>query len=90
MFRCFKKDCLWGLGVGAVLGAVAISAAKTPKARNLAVHGLAKGMMAKDSVMETVANLQDEAEDICAEARAVAKENADCECHCGCSTHEAE
>lgn len=84
MLNCFKGECLWCLGIGAVIGAVAFTAAKTPKARDLAVQGIAKGMMAKDSVMEVVTNMQDEAEDICAEARAVAKAKSECDCNCGC------
>lgn len=95
MLKCFKSDCLWCFGIGAVAGAVALTAAKTPCARNLAVKGLAKGMMAKDSVMEVVTNIQDEAEDICAEARAVAKAKSegDCDCddcQCDCTCDEVE
>ena len=91
MFNCFKtEDCLWCVALGAVIGAAVVTLVKTPKARELAVQGLAKGMMAKDCVMETVTNIQDEAEDICAEARAVAKENSDCDCGCDCSCDEAE
>lgn len=88
MFNCFKsEDCLWCVGIGALLGAAVVTVARTAKARELAVQGLAKGMMVKDCVMETVTNIQDGAEDICAEARAVAKEQSDCDdfqCDCGC------
>ena len=55
---------------------------KTKKARDLAVKGLAQGIMVKDCVIENAMNIREEAEDICNEAKAVAKETCDCECGC--------
>lgn len=85
MFDCFKKDCITCFAVGAVAGILGLKMAKTDKARNLAVQGIAQGMMAKDCAMEELTNLREEAEEICKEAREVAKQKSDdCDCGCGC------
>ncbi len=63
--------------IGAVAGAALLTFLKTKSARDLAVKGLAKGMMVKDCVIEEVANIREEADDICNEAKSVAK--ADCD-----------
>lgn len=84
MLDCFKKDCWICLAAGAVTGILGAKLVKTDKARKLAVHTIAYGMMAKDTTMEEVANLREEAEEICKEAREVAKQKSDCDCDCGC------
>lgn len=84
MFDRFKKDCWICVAAGAVAGIVGMKLVKTDKARKMAVQTIAYGMMAKDCAMEEVANLREEAEEICCEARAVAKQKSDCDCDCGC------
>ncbi|WP_409968918.1 DUF6110 family protein [Bengtsoniella intestinalis] len=84
MLDCFKKDCLICFATGAVAGILGLKLVKTDKARKLAVQTIAHGMMAKDCAMEEVANLREEAEEICNEARAVAKAKSDCDCDCDC------
>lgn len=90
MLDCFKKDCLICLATGAVAGILGLKLAKTDKARKLAVQTIAQGMMAKDAAMEEVANLREEAEEICKEARDLAKQKSDCDCGCGCGCADAE
>ncbi len=80
MFDWLKKECALCFLAGAAVGAVGLKFIKTEKARSLAVQGIAQGMMAKDCVMEEVSNLREEAEEICNEAREVAKKKSDCEC----------
>ncbi len=63
--------------IGAVAGAALITFLRTKSARDLAVKGLAKGITVKDCIVEEVANIREEADDICNEAKAVAK--SDCE-----------
>ena len=77
MKRYFEKECRIVFAVGAAVGIAAVSFLKTKKAHDLAVKGVASGMMLKDKVMENVANIKEEADDICAEAKLVAQ--ADCD-----------
>ncbi len=88
MLDCFKKDCISCFAVGAVAGILGLKLVKTEKARNLAVQGIAQGMMAKDCAMEELTNLREEAEEICREAREVAKKKSDCNCGCDCDEDE--
>lgn len=92
MWDCFKKDCISCFAVGAVAGILGLKIVKTQKVRDLAVHGLAQGMMAKDCAMEELTNLREEAEEICNEAREMAKQKSDCgcSCDCGCGCDEDE
>lgn len=76
----FRKECGILFVAGAVAGIAGLKFVKTDKARKIAVNSIAKGMMIKDSTMEGVTNLREEAEEICAEARAVAKASSECEC----------
>lgn len=80
MFDFLKKECALCFLAGAVAGIAGLKAVKTEKMRALAVQGIAQGMLAKDCVMEEVSNLREEAEEICNEAREVAKKKSDCEC----------
>ncbi len=86
MLKCFSKECTVLCAIGAATGIVAYKAAKTPKTRELAVSGLAKGIQVKDKVQEEIANLCEEAEEICSEAKEKAKADCDapCDCDCGC------
>ncbi len=86
MFDWLKKECAICFLAGAAAGVAAFKLVKTEKARKLAVQGIAHGMMAKDCVMEEVSNLREEAEEICSEAREVAKKKSDCDCvACECT-----
>ncbi len=70
-----EKNIIFALG--AIAGAAVITFLRTKKAHDLAVKGLAKGITVKDCIVEEVANIREEADDICNEAKAVAK--TDCE-----------
>ncbi len=82
----FKKDSLLIFAGGIVTGIVGLKVIKTQKVRSAAVKTLAQGMMTKDCVMEEYTNIREEAEDICAEAKALAAAKADAKsaCDCGC------
>lgn len=73
----FKKESGVIFLAGALCGAVGLEFAKTEKARKLLVKVIAKGMIAKDCITENVANIREEAEDVCNEARNIAKQNCD-------------
>lgn len=76
----FRKECGILFAAGVVVGVAGLKFVKTEKARKIAVKTIAQGMMIKDSTMEGVNNLREEAEDICAEARAVAQAENECCC----------
>ncbi len=86
MLRFITKERKWIFAAGAAAGAVVLTLLKTKKIHTLAVKGVANGMMLKDKVLETAANIKEEADDICAEARASAQEQ--CACGCDCSEEE--
>ncbi len=76
--------------VGAITGAVLCTVLKTKSVRKFAVKSLAKGMMLKDNVSEEVNNIREEADDICSEARAMAKCDCDCDCDGECDPEKSE
>ncbi len=80
MLKFITKQHKLIFAAGAATGVAVLGFLKTKKARELAVKGVASGIMLKDKVLENVANIREEAEDICSEAKTVAK--ADCECEC--------
>ncbi|MFI3250080.1 MAG: DUF6110 family protein [Eubacteriales bacterium] len=72
---------------GAAVGAFGLKILKSDAVHNVAVATLAKGYQIKDIVMEEANNLRQEAEDICAEAKA--KSECCCEtCECVEETDE--
>ncbi|MFI3173248.1 MAG: DUF6110 family protein [Eubacteriales bacterium] len=77
MSDLFKKENLIIFAGGIVTGIVGLKVAKTEKARTTVVKALAQGMMTKDCVVEEYTNIREEAEDICAEAKALAAANAE-------------
>ena len=72
----FTRQNLLLILAGVIVGVASSKYAKTPKARKLAVKGLAKGMMIRDDIVEEFTNLKDEAEDIRIEAMELAKKNS--------------
>lgn len=91
MFDCdfFKKECGILFVAGLVVGTIGGTFAKTEKGRALAVKSLVKGMICKDTVMEYATNLREDAEDICKEARDMAKAESDVvEVVCDCAAAE--
>ncbi len=86
MINWITKERKWIFAAGAVAGAAVLGFLKTKKARELAVKGVAGGIMLKDKVLETAVNIKEEADDICAEAKEVAKN--DCACGEGCACSE--
>lgn len=79
-----SKECALIFATGMVAGVVINKVAKTDKVRTFAVQGLAQGMQIKDCAMEKVANIREDAEDICTEARELTKQNSECDCECEC------
>ncbi len=77
MFNEIRKEHKVIFAVGAVIGAAVITFVKTKTARDIAVKSLAKGIIIKDNVVEEIANIRDEADDICNEAKTAAR--AECE-----------
>ena len=67
MKEFFKSKELWTF-VGAVTAVVTSKFAKSNKARELAVKGLASGMQVKDNVEATVTSIKEDAQDVYAEA----------------------
>ena len=69
MKEFFKSKELWTFVGGAVTAVVTSKFAKSNKARELAVKGLASGMQVKDNVEATVTSIKEEdAQDVYAEA----------------------
>lgn len=77
MFNPFKKFETTVFVVGAVAGAVGLQVLKSKKVRDFAVSTIAKGISVKDAFSEEVANLKEEAADMCAEAKKKAQDDAD-------------
>ena len=60
---------LWGF-VGGMIAAAIGAKVKSPVARKLAVQGLSKAMLIQQKAMEQLANIREEAQDLCHEAAA--------------------
>ncbi len=82
MFKCFNKECGLLLLAGAVTGAAVTKFLKSKKAHDIAVKSVAQGIILKDSVMENISNIKEEADDICNEAKQSARGTCDCDCDC--------
>ena len=61
---------LWGFVGGVIADAIGAKVVKSPVARNLAVRGLSKAMRTQQKAMEQLANIREEAQDLCHEAAA--------------------
>ncbi len=88
MMKCLEyltKERKVIFAAGAATGLAVIKLLKTTKARELAVKGVASGIMLKDKVLETATNIKEEADDICAEAKMAAKSECTCGDSCDCS-----
>ncbi len=84
MVRWITKERKWIFAAGAATGLAVMKFLKTKKARDLAVKGVANGIILKDKILETAANIKEEADDICAEAKEAAKNDCTCGDDCGC------
>ncbi len=84
MLKWITKEKKIIFAAGAATSLAIFGFLKTKKARELAVKGVAGGIMLKDKVLETATNIKEEADDICAEAKAVAKSGCDCGESCAC------
>lgn len=72
----YKNGKIWAF-VGGVAAAGAGAALSTSsKVRQLAVKGVAQGILLKEGAQETVQSIKDDAEDVAAEARQDAKNKA--------------
>ncbi|WP_317854213.1 DUF6110 family protein [Chakrabartyella piscis] len=88
MLDCFKKDCVWCFLGGAVAGILGAKVAKSKKTRTAVVKTVAKGLMAKDTVEATVADLREDVEDLYESAKDEAKKAKACDCECDCEEIE--
>ena len=61
---------LWGFVGGMIAAAIGAKVVKSPVARKLAVQGLSKAMLIQQKAMEQLANIREEAQDLCHEAAA--------------------
>ncbi len=85
MLHWITKERKWIFAAGAATGLAVLGLLKAKKTRDLAVKGVANGILLKDKVLETAANIKEEADDICAEATVVAKNDCACAKDCDCS-----
>ena len=74
MLDVFKNQKVMLVLAGAAGTIVGEKILKSSKTRELAVKGIAKGMMLCDDAREEITNMKEEAEDICHEARMKARE----------------
>ena len=92
-----KLACFVG---GTLLGSVGLKILTSKEAKTAYVHTAALGLRVKDSIMETVTVVQENAADVLAAAKDLnderaAKEAAEaaeaevCDCECGCDDAEA-
>lgn len=79
MFEFLKKEHSLLFVGGAVSGLALLQFLKSKTFHNMAVTTVSKGISLKDCAMEEYQNIKDEAEDICAEAKCVAREKQDLE-----------
>ena len=76
MMECFKCKKI-GLFLGGVLfGTAGIKILASDDAKKFYINSLAAGLRAKDCVMTTAVNIQENAEDILAEAKQINEERA--------------
>lgn len=69
------KNLIYFLG-GVAAAVLTKSVACSPKTRKLCVNALAKGILTKEKVNSQIATIKQDAEDLCAEARAEAAKQA--------------
>lgn len=67
---CMNNKGLWGFVGGMIAAAIGAKVVKSPVARKLAVQGLSKAMLIQQKAMEQLANIREEAQDLCHEAAA--------------------
>lgn len=72
----YTNSKVWAFVGGVAASVIGGSLAKNPAVRKIAVDGVAKGMLAKETYQETVQSIKDDAEDVCADARIEAKAKA--------------
>ena len=61
---------LWGFVGGVIAAAIGTKVVTRPATRKLAVQGLSKAMLIQQKAMEQLANIREEAQDLCHEAAA--------------------
>lgn len=69
MNKFYKNEKFWYVIAGAAAVVVGKKILKSDTTRNLAVSGLAKGMKLQSDAKAAFQNIQDEASDICYDAR---------------------
>ncbi len=84
MFRNITNQHKCIFAAGAATAVAVLGFLKTEKARNLAVKSVANTILLKDVVLENVANIKEEAQDIVCEAKTVAKNECNCDESCDC------
>ncbi len=91
MLKCFecidvKKTGIFAAGV--LFGTAGIKILSSKDAKKVYTNCTAAVLRAKECVMNVVANVQENAEDIYAEAQQINEERAKAECVCGEETSE--
>lgn len=61
---------LWGFVGGIAAAAIGAKVVKSPTTRKLAVQGLSRAMLIREKALEQLANIREEAQDLCHEAAA--------------------
>lgn len=79
MDNIFKNEKFWCVVAGAAGVIIGKRVLKSPKTRQLAVTGLAKGMKLTHDAKAVFQDMKDEAEDMCYEAREQSGLDEDCE-----------
>lgn len=59
---------IWGFIGGILIATIGTKIAKSPTTRKLTVQGLSKAMLIQQKAMEQLANIREEAQDLCHEA----------------------
>lgn len=84
-----KTRLLFFIG-GVVAATFAKLASCCPKARSMAVKGLAKGMQATEKAKAHFGKIKEEAEEICKEAKECAEKECQCSADCACHQQSCE
>ena len=76
MFKKIDAKTTGIFAVGVLLGTAGVKLLSSRDARKVYTHGTAAALRAKESIMKTVTNIQENAEDIYAEAKQINEERA--------------
>ena len=81
---CLKCDRAWVFVGGIAAAIVGKKVLQSKATRELCVKTVAQAMKLQQDAQATFANIKEEAEDICCDAKKQAQASTDCECDCAC------